>query len=442
MQDSGMKLHKQYEIIIIGAGPAGLMAAIESYKPSRKILVLEQMPKPALKLKMSGKGRCNITNSADLNDFISHFGKSGRFLKFAFSEFFNTDLLNFFEKLGVQFKLERGGRYFPSNDNAMEIINALLDKIKSLDIRILTNLQVTGITKSPGNEFTLRINKINLKDNNNGSCIKIKADKVVLSTGGKSYPQTGSTGAGFKLASKLGHTVTPLSPSLVPIETKGSTAKKLEGLSLRNVKVQVWGENKKIDERFGEMVFTDFGVSGPIILSLSKVIVQLIKKKQKVFISIDLKPALDHKKLDQRLLREITNHNKQGFKNLLFKLLPRKMVPVFTEKLDISETKQLNQINSEERKKLRLLLKEFQLEVTGYRSFDHAIATSGGISVKDINSQTMESKLIKGLYFAGEIIDIDADTGGFNLQAAFSTGWIAGQAINSALKIEKHKEHR
>lgn len=438
MQDLGMKLHKQYEIIIIGAGPAGLMAAIESHKPSRKILVLEQMPKPALKLKMSGKGRCNITNSADLNDFISHFGKNGRFLKFAFSEFFNTDLLNFFEKLGVQFKLERGGRYFPSNDNAMEIIKALLDKIKSLDIRILTNLEVTGIAKSPGKEFTIRINKINLKANNNSSCMEIKADKVVLATGGKSYPQTGSTGAGFKLASNLGHTITPLSPSLVPIETKGSTAKKLEGLSLRNVKVQVWRENKKIDERFGEMVFTDFGVSGPIILSLSKVIVQLLKKKQKVFISIDLKPALDHKKLDQRLLREITNHNKQGFKNLLFKLLPRKLVPVFTEKLEISETKQLNQINSEERKKLRLLLKEFQLEVTGYRSFDHAIATSGGISVKDINPQTMESKLIKGLYFAGEIIDIDADTGGFNLQAAFSTGWIAGQATNSALKNTKH----
>ena len=415
-------LQNQYDIVIIGAGPAGLIAAIESGKSSAKILVLEKMHNPALKLRISGKGRCNITNDAVLEDFISHFGKNGRFLKFAFAKFFNTDLIRYFEKLGVQFKLERGGRYFPKNDDAGEIANALLNKVKSLNIPISTNSEVISITKSKNKKFTVTINK-------NNQHIQIEADKVVLATGGKSYPRTGSTGAGFKLASQLGHTVTPISPSLVPIETKGGTAKKLQGLSLKNVKAQVWCGNKKVDERFGEMVFADFGLSGPIILSLSKTVVKLIDDKEKVFVSIDLKPALDHKMIERRIIREINEHSRQGFKNLLKNLLPGKLVPVFIEKLKISEEKQLSQINSKEHKRLRMLLKEFQFEVTGYRSFNHAIVTSGGICIKEINPQTMESKLVKGLYFAGEIIDIDADTGGFNLQAAFSTGWIAGKAM-------------
>ena len=420
-------LQNQYDIVIIGAGPAGLMAAIEICKSSKKILILEKMHEPALKLKISGKGRCNITNNAKLEDFISHFGKNGRFLKFAFVNFFNTDLIRYFEKLGVQFKLERGGRYFPENDDAGDIAKALLNKVKLLNIPISTNSEVINITKLPDKKFTVTINK-------NTQRIQIKADKIVLATGGKSYPRTGSTGAGFKLASQLGHTITPVSPSLVPIETKGSTAKKLQGLSLKNVKAQVWRGNKKIDERFGEMLFTDFGLSGPIILSLSKTVVKLIDDKEKVFISIDLKPALDHKMIERRIIREINEHSKQGFKNLLKKLLPGKLVHVFTENLKIPEEKQLSQINSEERKKLRMLLKGFQFEVTGYRSFSHAIVTSGGICIKEINPQTMESKLVKGLYFAGEIIDIDADTGGFNLQAAFSTGWIAGRNGVHALR--------
>jgi Predicted flavoproteins len=219
--------------------------------------------------------------------------------------------------------------------------------------------------------------------------------------------------------------------ALVPIETKGDTAKKLQGLSLRNVKAKILVNNKKVDERFGEMVFTDFGVSGPIILSLSGNVVKLLQERQKVVLSIDLKPALDHETLDKRLLREINENSRQSFKSLLKKLLPRKLIPVFIEKLKIAEKKELNQITIEERKQLRLLLKEFLFEITGYRSFDEAIVTSGGVSIQEINSQTMESKRVKGLYFAGELIDIDADTGGFNLQAAFSTGWIAGCALRS-----------
>ncbi len=423
-----MMLQNQYDIIIIGAGPAGLIAAIESYKSSEKILILEKMHNPALKLRISGKGRCNITNNAVLEDFISHFGKNGRFLKFAFANFFNTDLIKYFEKLGVQFKLERGERYFPKNDDAGEIAKALLNKVKLLNIPISTNSEVINITKLPDKKFTITINKNAKHIQKNAQRIQIKADKIVLATGGKSYPRTGSTGAGFKLASQLGHTITPISPSIVPIEIKGNAAKKLQGLSLKNVKAQVWCGNKKADERFGEMLFTDFGLSGPIILSLSKTVVKLVDDKEKVFISIDLKPALDHKMVERRIIREITEHSKQGFKHLLKKLLPGKLVSVFIKKLKISEEKQLNQINSEERRKLRMLLKEFQFEVAGYRSFNHAIVTSGGICIKEINPQTMESKLVKGLYFAGEIIDVDADTGGFNLQAAFSTGWVAGRS--------------
>jgi predicted Rossmann fold flavoprotein len=431
-------IQNHYDLIVIGAGPAGLMAAIESAGADRKNLILERMPHPALKLKISGKGRCNLTNDAELKEFIAHFGKNGRFLKFAFAKFFSGDLLSYFEKLGIQFRLERGGRYFPRDDNATDVANALLKKAGSLRLPLWTHVEVIAISKSPDQPFALTIRKRNFADHDNTQRIQITADNVVLATGGKSYPKTGSNGAGFKLAAQLGHTITPVSPSLVPIETKGNTAGKLEGLSLRNVKASVWCKGKKVDERFGEMVFTDSGVSGPIILSLSKTIVRLLDDHQQGSLSIDLKPALDPKMLDQRLLREINEHSKQGFKSLLKKLLPRKLIPVFAEKSGIPEEKPLNQITSEERKNLRRLLKDFPFEVAGYRSFDHAIVTSGGVSIKEIDPKRMESKLVKGLFFAGEIMDIDADTGGFNLQAAFSTGWIAGRAL---LKTKSEMGH-
>jgi predicted Rossmann fold flavoprotein len=419
----------QYDIVIIGAGAAGLIAAIESYTPSKKIIILEKMPKAALKLKISGKGRCNITNDASLNDFLAHFGKNGRFLKYAFSEFFNSDLLAYFDNLGVQFKLERGGRYFPLHDNAAEIVNSLTAKIKSLRIPLATYSEVIDIKKPTENNFIIIINQKKDTGEKNMQPRQIKADKILLATGGKSYPGTGSSGTGYTLAARLGHTITPLSPSLVPLDTAGKVAKQLQGLSLKNVAAKIWCYNKKIEEQFGEMLFTDSGLSGPIILSLSKTVIKLINEKQKVVISIDLKPALDHKMLDRRLLKEISEHSKKTFNSLLKRVLPRKMIPVFIEKLKIPGEKQLSQINAQERRKLLALLKDFQLEVTAYRSFDQAIITSGGVRINEINPQTMESKLIKNLYFAGEIIDIDADTGGFNLQAAFSTGWVAGRAM-------------
>jgi len=420
--------NKHYDCIIIGAGPAGLIAAIESHHPSRKIVILEKMHKPAIKLRLSGKGRCNITNEAPLDEFLSHFGKNKKFLKYAFSEFFNTDLLDYFRKEGVPFKLERGGRWFPESDKAMEIVNALLRKVQQLNIPILDNTRVTKIKKSGEGTFILRIDE----DNENGKTNQLKANRVLIATGGKSYPKTGSTGDGYTLATQLGHTITRPLPSLVPIVTSGEIAKKLEGLSLRNVNVTVWCDNKKADEHFGEMVFTDSGLSGPVILSLSRTVVALLNDQKKVLLSIDLKPALEHKKIDQRILREIDEHGKQGFKNLLKQLLPKKLIPVFIDLLNIPEDKQLSQVSSDERKRLRVLLKEFRFEATGYSSYAKAIVTAGGVRIKEINPKTMESRLIKNLYFAGEVMDVDADTGGYNLQAAFSTGWVAGRAIKQS----------
>ncbi|MDP3980779.1 MAG: NAD(P)/FAD-dependent oxidoreductase [Chlamydiota bacterium] len=427
-------LEERYDIVIIGAGPAGLIAAIECHEPGRSILVVEKMHTPAMKLKISGKGRCNITNAAEREDFIKHFGKNGRFLKFAFSEFFNTDLIRYFEDLGVRFKLERGGRYFPEGDDAMDVVNALLRKIHALRISLVTHLELIDIAKSDDETFRIILHKKSNALGKSPEPVEIHAQRLLLATGGKSYPKTGSTGSGQIIAARLGHTVTPLTPSLVPLETKGETAGMLEGLSLRNVEVSIWSDCKKISEDFGEMVFTDFGLSGPVILTLSRTVIKLMKEKKAVSLKIDLKPALERDILDKRLLREISGHPKQCFKNVLKELLPKRLALLFAQLSQIPEAKPLNQITAEERKQLITLLKDFSFDIAGYRSFDHAIVTSGGIYIQEINPQTMSSKLIKGLYFAGEMIDVDADTGGYNLQAAFSTGWVAGRAIKASLK--------
>jgi hypothetical protein len=413
-----MSCEKKYNILVIGAGPAGLMAASNCARNGQDIVILEKMDDLCIKLKMTGKGRCNITNEAPLDDFIKHFGKGGRFLKHAFSQFFNEDLIKYFEKLGVQFKLERGGRYFPKSDSAFDIAEALISDAESKSISILKKHEVKNI-KKVDEKFEVKIE--------GGKTLEV--EKVIITCGGKSYPRTGSSGDGYKLARSLGHRIIEPKPSLTPLITKSPDAKNLQGLSLKNVRASLYCENKKVAEQFGEMLFADFGLSGPIILSLSKHAVPLLDDKKKIYVSVDLKTALDHVRLDQRLKREIDEGGKKYFKSLLKNLLPAKLIPVFIEKLGIPEDKKLNQINSEERKRLKMLLKDFQFEIIGYKSYDQAIVTSGGVDLREVNPKTMESRIVSGLYFAGEVLDLDADTGGFNLQAAFSTGWLAGKSI-------------
>jgi len=402
------------------------MAAIQGHCHGKNTLILERMNRPALKLRMSGKGRCNITNAAPVDEFITHFGKNGRFLKYAFRTFFSTDLLRYFEQLGVSFKLERGGRYFPQNDNAMDIVEALLKQIKAQNINLTTGATITRIRRANDCLFNLSIDS-------GGKSLRMTTEKIVLATGGKSYPGTGSDGSGYALAQQLGHTVTPVYPALVPLTTADTTAQKLQGLSLKNVQVSVYRDGKKTSHKFGEMLFTDSGVSGPVILSLSSSIVSMLQDGANVHLYLDLKPALDLKMLDSRLLREINARGKKSFKSLLKELLPKKLIPVFLDHLKIQPDKQISHITAEERKKLKIILKNFPLKICGHKSYDEAIVTRGGISLSEINPQTMESKIVKNLYFAGEVIDIDADTGGYNLQAAFSTGWLAGRSCRGAV---------
>lgn len=428
---------KTFDLVIIGAGPAGLIAAIESFSSGKKIIVLEKMFKPALKLRISGKGRCNITNKADLETFLSHFGNNGKFLRHSFSKFFNDDLLKYFELTGVRFKLERGGRYFPEKDDSIEIIESLLKRIKNQHIPISTGSNVKSITKKLNGEFEIYITRSESSKTKKVKDIKLYSKNILIATGGKSYPGTGSNGSGYKLASEMGHTISRIKPALVPLVTTGIETKTLKGLNLKNINVEVWSENKKYFEQFGEMTFTDFGVSGPVILSLSKKIVDLIDMKKKLFLSLDLKPALDYKTVERRLLREIKNFGDRNFKYLLQGLLPKSMIPVFMKRSGICEEKKLSQVSSEERRKLKMMLKSFRIDIIGYKSFDHAIVTSGGLSLNEVNPRSMGSKIVNGLYFAGEILDVDADTGGFNLQAAFSTGWIAGKTLQNVMQTHK-----
>ncbi|MBD3385032.1 aminoacetone oxidase family FAD-binding enzyme [candidate division KSB1 bacterium] len=418
-----------YDIIIIGAGPAGLMAALQCCGAHKKTCVLERMPAVAMKLKITGKGRCNLTNSADRKQAMNHFGANGRFLKYAFGKFYNIDLLSFFNRLGIHFVLERGGRYFPEHKDAGKVAAALLNEINRENIELITGTAVTDIRYITGKGFQVSLSGKGITDNGQSNLNVLQADKVLLGTGGKSYPGTGSNGSGFRLAAKLGHTITPLYPSLVPLSSETKIEQELDGLVLKNVAVSAWCNDEKIGEDFGEMAFCQRGIEGPVVLAQSGKIVRQLERQLPVYISIDLKPALDHHKLEARLLRELNRHDKQNLKTLLKRLLPKKMIPVFLRRLNIAAEKPLNRITSKERKSLRLLLKHFSIRITGHSSFKNALVTSGGVCLDEINPRTMESRRVKNLFFAGEILDLDADTGGFNLQAAFSTGWLAGRSL-------------
>lgn len=417
----------QSDILVIGAGPAGLTAAAHAAELGAHVVVLEKMDRPALKLRITGKGRCNLTNIAEMEDFLSHFSPNPRFLKPAFYSLSNTELIDLFQRLGVPTVTERGGRVFPSSQSAKDVAEALVGWCKRSGVNIWTNASVSKLIGSDR-----QIEGVQLKDGQ-----KIEANSVIVATGGASYPGTGSTGDGYKLAESIGHTITEARPALVPLITDGDIARRMQGLSLRNVAASLWVDDKKQAEEFGEMLFTHFGCSGPIILTLSRKAIVALNHGHSVEIHLDLKPALDEAKLNARLLRDLDTHGKRQFKSILKGLLPHKMTEVCSEQVNIPLDKPANQIDAKERKKLLGFLKDFHFIVKGHRGLKEAIVTAGGISIREIDSKTMCSKICRGLYFAGEVMDIDADTGGFNLQAAFSTGWLAGESAAQTLQNRK-----
>lgn len=412
------------KVIVIGGGPAGMMAAITAAKNGDDVILLEKMQSLGRKLLITGKGRCNITSSLPIDDFIQNTPGNGQFLYSCYRNYTNLDIIRFLKEQGLEVKEERGNRIFPITDKSLDVLKCFTDRLKNLNVDIRYNMKVKDIIKEE-NKLKVVIE--------NGTLIE--AEKVILATGGKSYPLTGSTGDGYKIAEKLGHSITKIKPSLVPLECHDNNiCKSLQGLSLKNVGIKISNkENGKIIyEDFGEMLFTHFGVSGPTILSSSahlvryKNIEELLKSK-KIILKIDFKPALTYEKLDERILRDFIDLKNKQFKNSLDRLLPQKLIPIIIQKSNINSDKKVNEINKIERKNLVEILKNFEITISKFRPIEEAIVTSGGINIKEINPKTMESKIVPGLYFAGEIIDVDSYTGGFNLQIAYSTGYTAGK---------------
>ena len=403
------------KIIVIGGGAAGIMAAIRAAENSAHVILLEKMPKVGRKLGITGKGRCNLTNSADVEAFVKNI-HNGKFLYSALSNFTAIDTVNFFESLGVATKIERGGRIFPISDDANEILDALIRKMAILGVEVKTNSAVTEIIAENKKIVGVKV----------GDKI-FKCDAVILATGGLSYPKTGSTGDGFRLAKQLGHTITEILPALVPLEVEEDFVKDLQGLSLKNVRVKLLSNGKKVAEQFGEMIFTHFGVSGPIILTLSRQAARLLADKKFVELEINLKPALSFEQLDARILRDFDKFKGKIIKNSLHELLPSKMIPIVLDLAYLDENKRVDEVTSAERRRLIEILQALPLTITKTRPIDEAIVTSGGISVKEINPKTFESKIIKNLYIIGEVLDVDGFTGGYNLQAAWSMGYTAGK---------------
>ena len=415
-------------VIVVGGGPAGMMSAITSAENNNEVIIIEKNNLLGKKLLITGKGRCNITSSLGMNEFIKNIPGNGKFLYSAFQNYTNLDIINFLKNQGLQVKEERGNRIFPVTDKSKDVLDCFINRLKELNVKIIYNTKIKEIIveKNNGSETVTGVRT----DKN----VIYNAEKVIIATGGKSYPLTGSTGDGYKMAENLGHHITKIQPSLVPLNIlKLSTCKNLQGLNLKNIEIKILDEeNQKIIYKdFGEMIFTHFGISGPIILSSSAHLVRYknIKEKfhnNKIKIIIDLRPALSEEKLDSRILRDFESLKNKQFKNSLNDLLPHKLIDIVIDRSRINPDKRVNEINKNERKNLVKLLKGFTLTVKGFRPIEDAIITSGGIDIKEINPKTMESKLIKNLYFAGEVIDVDGYTGGFNLQIAYSTGYVAG----------------
>ncbi|WP_300278162.1 NAD(P)/FAD-dependent oxidoreductase [Peptacetobacter sp.] len=406
------------KVVIIGAGPAGMTAAYSASQKGLDVILIEKNERVGRKLLITGKGRCNITNNCEIEELIANVNTNSKFLYSAFYTFTNDAVMDMFESLGVKLKTERGNRVFPESDRAIDVVDAMAKLIKRKNIKLITGKSVKDIK-----EKNKKIESVIL---DNGK--EIKTDAVIIATGGASYKRTGSTGDGYKLSEKLGHKITPIKPSLIGLEINEEFVYKLKGLSLRNVSIVVYGnKNKKIYDDFGEMEFTDYGIDGPIIKSASCIMKDLSKENYKII--LDLKPALDYEKLDKRIQRDFKKFINNKFENSLSELLPSKMIPVVIEKSGIDRKTPVNSITKEERKNLVHTIKNIEMNVKRYRPIEEAIVTSGGVKTSEINSSTMESKLVEGLYFAGEVIDVDAYTGGFNLQIAFSTGYLAGMSI-------------
>ena len=410
-------------VIVVGGGAAGMFAAIAAAKNGHQVTLYEKNEKLGKKIFITGKGRCNITNAADMEELFDAVVTNSKFLYSSFYGYTNQNVIDFFEDAGVPVKIERGNRVFPISDHSSDVIRALEREMKKVGVKVCLNTEVKSVEAEKG-----KFNKVVLKDTTTQA-----ADACIVATGGLSYRSTGSTGDGFRFAENVGHKVTQCFPSLVPMETKEPWICELQGLSLRNVEAKILDGKKELYKDFGEMLFTHFGVSGPLIISASSYVGKKFMdkngQKKELTLEIDLKPARTEEQLDQRVLRDFEeNHNRQ-FKNAITKLFPTKLIPVMLELGGIDPEKKVNSIEKEERKQFVHLIKHFRMTLTGLRGYLEAIITKGGVNVKEIDPGTMESKLVKGLYFAGEVLDLDALTGGFNLQIAWSTGYAAGNAI-------------
>lgn len=405
------------KVIVIGGGPAGMIAAGVSASKGNSVVLIERNEKLGRKLGITGKGRCNITNASDIDTILNNIITNRKFMYTSLYTFTNDQVIEFFEDRGVKTKVERGNRVFPCSDDAKEVVNCLEKYLHQNKVKVLKGCTVKKLIISDDSVIGL--------ETTDGQTME--ADAIIIATGGKSYPGTGSTGDGYKFAKTLGIDIKPIKPALVPLNTKEEWIKELQGLSLRNVKVTMRDEKKILYEDFGEMLFTHFGVSGPLILSASSSLIDQLSQPLKMF--IDLKPALDDSALDKRIIRDFAKYINKDFSNSLVDLLPKKLIPVIIERSGIDPAKKVNAITKKDRLTLLTLIKNFDLTITGTRSIKEAIITSGGINVKEIDPHSMESKKISGLYFAGEVLDVDALTGGYNLQIAFSTGYLAGVSI-------------